>query len=60
MVGLDPNFLALSKPNEVKEMLKRLVEEIGNNPFILGTSDALVPGTPIRNLEIISETIRKL
>jgi len=57
MGGLDPNFLAVSKPDEIKNRVKRLIEEVGDKPFILGTSDDVVYGTPLKNLEAVSEAL---
>ncbi len=60
MAGLDPHFLTIFKPDEVKDMIKRIIEEVDGNPFILGTADDVVYGTPVKNLEVVSETIREI
>lgn len=58
MGGLDPNLLATSSKQKIIEITKRLLNEIGDKHFILGTADDVVYGTNVDNLEIVSKVIR--
>ena len=57
MTGLSPHFLATASENQVAEMAKRLLDEIGDRTCMMGTADDVVPGTPIRNLEAVSRAV---
>lgn len=58
--GLDSDFLARAKVEEVKEKTKQILDEIGSaKNFILGAADDIVYGTPIENLEAVSIAIQE-
>ena len=58
MGRLSPHFLATSTPEEVSEMTKRILDQVKDMPFLLGTADDTIFATPIKNLEVVSNTIR--
>ena len=54
--GLDSHFLYHGSVQEIEEAVKRILDVVLERrvPFILGSSDDLVPGTPLKNLEAVS------
>ena len=58
--GPTPDFLCREKPEQIKNMIRRLLEKMaGNKRFLLGTADDVVPGTPVENLEAVSEVVEE-
>lgn len=58
--GLDVHFLATAKPEKIKSRVKSIIDEVmpeGN--FIFGTADDIAYGTPLKNIEAVSEVIEK-
>lgn len=59
MGGLDPHFMATATKNKVKDRTKQILEAMSGKPnFILGSADDIVYGTPVENLEVVSEVVR--
>ncbi len=58
--GLDANFLARSSSEEVEKRVTYLLEEIKSHPaYVVGSSDDIVNGTPVENLETVSRVIQE-
>ncbi len=58
--GLDVHFLATAKPEKIKSRVKSIIDEVmpqGN--FIFGTADDIAYGTPLENIEAVSQAIEK-
>lgn len=55
--GLDSHFLYHGSVREIEEAIKRILDVVIESrvPFVLGSSDDLVPGTPLKNLEAVSK-----
>lgn len=60
--GLDPEFLYRASVPEISEAVKRILDAALKSqvPFILGSSDDLVPGTPLKNLEAVSQIVDRM
>lgn len=60
--GLDPDFLYHGSIPEISEAVKRVLDVAlaSQVPFILGSSDDLVPGTPLKNLEAVSQIVDRM
>jgi hypothetical protein len=52
--GPDPDYLRRMTSEQVGSLCSRLIEKLGDRHVIMGSSDAMVPGTPMENL--IAET----
>ena len=56
--GLTPDFLYRAGRDQVKDAVRELLDKMaGDRRFLLGTADDVVPGTPVENLEAVSEVV---
>jgi len=59
--GISPHFLATGRPREIKEWVKRAIDNVGDaKNFILSTADDTVFGTPMKNIAAIPEVLDEI
>lgn len=56
--NLDPILLASDK-NAMKNQVEKILKTLGNKPFIFNLGHGILPHTPIENVELLIETVRK-
>jgi len=56
--GPDPDYLRRMSAEKVGKLCDNLLAKMGDRQVIIGSSDAMVPGTPVENLMAVSETLQ--
>jgi hypothetical protein len=56
-MGPDPDFLRRYKRDDVARLMDTFLDRIDHRPLLMGTADAVVPGTPVENLAVIAECL---
>ncbi len=56
--GPDPDFLCRMSADQVKRLCGEFVAKLDGQKIILGSSDAMVPHTPVENLRAVAESLR--
>jgi len=57
-VGPSPDFLRRKSAAEVRQLCDSLLEKTPDRKLLMGTADAVVPGTPPENLATVSQRLR--
>ena len=56
--GPDPDYLRRMSADQVRRLCGEFLTKLGDQKVILGSSDAMVPGTPVENLIAESEAMK--
>jgi len=56
--GPDPDFLRRMSADQVKRLCGGFLSRLGDQNVVMGSSDAMVPGTPPANLAAVSEVLQ--
>ncbi len=55
--GPDPDFLCRMSADQVKRLCGEFISKLDGGKVILGSSDAMVPFTPVENLKAVAESL---
>lgn len=55
--GPDPDYLRRMTADQVRRLCGEFLARLGDRKVIMGSSDAMVPGTPVENLIAVSESL---
>jgi len=56
-IGPSPDFLRRFSAKDIRRLCDSLLEQTGGAKIVMGTADAVVPGTPPENLAAVSQSL---
>ena len=56
-LGIDPCEIWFDSRQDLQDKCRRIRDELGDDPYLFGTSDAYVDGTPPGRLELVSDIL---
>ncbi len=57
ILGPDPDYLRRMSADQVKRLVGEFIAKLRGQRVIMGSSDAMVPGTPVDNLKAVAESL---